>query len=349
MKAPYVEIVVNQAFLEDLYLLGEDETHTCDAEELRDDFVKFLKKLDRESTVFLTDFETEQALYQAIAENPFMEELNTYGPPDMRTGQFEAAFDGQSQLLRSGSPFKLFLLDGYEEATMTSLAHFGYFATSSAKIVHRWRPFSQERSDTTITISQHHFLREAGAAFTDWTGLKAFLHPVHSVLLFDPYIFDEKAPVAKNLKPLLLELLGQAAQTADHPVQILIISKENLDPGKAKDLEQDLCKYLKKHLGLDKVLVQIVIYDDKIYRSVNHGERHIDRWILTNNFYIKAPHGFNVFDQTSEIKRATDIEFKFVLHNRHVRHPFFLLQSVQRFVKRVNPDVTFRLFRGLES
>jgi hypothetical protein len=324
---PSFDIILNQTFLEDFFLIKDEPEKNEDLQDSKNDFWRFLRKSRRNATYY-GDFESLEAFGLAAEENPLLELLINEGPLNMAYAAHSGTLDADDPLLHSGRASKVFLFDELPETTVAAIQQGGYIWISNQELSESWLPYSQTRSDSTFIISQ----QGDGDSFTNWEQLAIFAHPLHSIIIWDPYILTEK--LEKNLKPLLKVLTSKCER--HQSIQLLIVTEKIERDGdkevKPEKIEEEIETYLKKKASI-KVEVELIPYSYSDMKEANSQERHIDRWLLTNNFLLEAGHGFNIFNEKNKIERSSKLELKFALSDKHRLQVCHLLQIAEKYVR----------------
>lgn len=347
MGKPAFSIVANQSFFDHYYLTKDEPVSDPAEEDIRHDFNRFLRQGSTYAQ-YLTDFLSHEAFTEAVLGNPVLEQIINYNP-SVLYNQFHGTISSKDSLITDKRELLMFMLEEHPEAVLTSIKQAGHPIITAKSLTEDWKPYDSGQSNSVVTISNN---PTSSQAF-QWQQLQKFQFPFHSMVLFDPYIFT--VPVEKNLKPLLKHLITSSAEIPSNP-EILIIFQKIPDPSTRDGTrnatlhtdsaqlitwQEDLEKYLRKKLGISSPKVRLVIYNNSSFSRANHGERHIDRWVITNQLYIKASHGFTIFDSSQKIGKTSDLSFHFVNHYQHAAHVQKLRISVSRYLKTLGePEMT---------
>ena len=142
--------------------------------------------------------------------------------------------------------------------------------------------------------------------------------PCNSLLIIDPYLFEEEHYIEKDLKPLLRNILPR---NLNIPFHLTILSQPlnclnwNNNTIKTKSeiksfFEGKVIEELKKELGLTYDLKYTLCHCTKTseHRNGVKGDLH-SRQVCTNNMMISSRDGFDLFGKKEECGKWAKLDF----------------------------------------
>lgn len=309
MTTPSYEIVFEKEFLTDFFFYLEEPEENDDDEDTKRDFWRFLRH-GKENVYYKSDFESEDEFYEAYRSNPIIRKV--FNGPGQRLHFNEGFFSSSLNMderIQGGLPVKFFLLKEENPEQINLAQSYGFLALHPRGISPSWTIFSDVHQRKEFTITQQTEENDPNTIFDGWHRIAEFEHPIHSILLFDPYLFSE--PIEKNLKPLLKNLLTRV--TKNSQLEIFILTQKESLPYNENSLSATIKSFLRTEIALNNLMIRVIPFGkyDGRFQQANKGEKMIDRWLITNYFIIDAGHGFNIFTQENMIKRGSYMRFSF--------------------------------------
>ena len=142
--------------------------------------------------------------------------------------------------------------------------------------------------------------------------------PCNSLLIIDPYLFDEEHYIEKDLKPLLKNILPKNLEI---PFHITILSQPlnclkwhnnsiKTESGIKLFFEKHVIEELKKELGLTYDIKYTLCHCTKTSEKRNgvKGDLH-SRQVYTNNMMVYSRDGFDLFGKKDECGKWAKFDF----------------------------------------
>lgn len=339
-----LELALDKAFVDNFHLAYKDN------EEYADDFSRyFIKNLQR--CKLISNYENIDELMKAAHNNPLLELLIERIPKL----EFRADFNDlihSKDYPESGSPIKLVLCNEDDKECAAYRNRFGIEYLTPGNLKDRWAVHYSHRPDINRKTTDDPDIPELHR-FESWDTLKAFQHPLNSIIIVDFYLLKWKMEkelhnnLDSNIIPLFEHLLKEA--TTDLPLNISIISEfQDALPLKQK---QRVGKSLEvigsaiKKITSRSIHINLIVHSKQNYPK-DFQEFH-DRLIITNYFYINCGAGFNiasrkagigVFDKPGKISRIrhnSEIQFRSILNIQNYWTAFKDLKQLYIYCKRL--------------
>jgi hypothetical protein len=300
-----LELIIDKNFLENFFILTNDSDYHRDVE-------KFLKKV--KNFTLITNYTSIEEMQSDVLrdENYLLEELISRVPTLKFIPELSQEIQ-QEAYYKDSSAFKLFFVENLDEVACTELSQkYGFSYLNTSNLQENWEAFYSEREDRAQPITQDIL---SNPRFDTWEKVKYFQHPVHSILIFDLYLFCNDPRVGlieDNLLVLFKSLLYDTSLMKPLEVTIITddrqIKPENVQiENRMKVITKELKLFFKENFSNLKVEITIIKYDKRRHTEGVEVER--DRGIYTNNFFIRPNHGINILDEQQKIYARSDIQF----------------------------------------
>lgn len=300
-----VSLIVQNEFLEDLFLLSNNNNNEIDS------FIKFIQH-ELYGYRLICDFEKIEEYIKASEENPIWEliadktssiSFNKNLKEDLKNSNFYNSIGEHNIVLTTNSKNDV-------ERLMTET---GYAFFSIDNIDSEWPKFRSCRNGLQFKITNDNII-PTDARLDCWSKLSKYSTPLNSIVIFDKFIMKDKSnqKMKDNLYPFL-ELLTKQNKTTK-PIQITIISE--FDNDCIKEKHKGVIDYLKSK-GIDNIALNIIKHHKAFYPADFEGLH--SRFVLTNYFHYKCDDSFNFFKSNGKINNDADlrINFNLVKKNQH--------------------------------
>ena len=293
-----LELALDKAFIDDFHLAYKGN------EEYADDFSRyFIKNLQRFK--LMTNFKDIDDLMHAARNNPLLELLVERIPKLEFRPDFNKWIHSK-EYPETSSPIKLVLCNDEETECSIYRNRFGIEYLTPENLKDRWavhyshRPDINRKTTDDLDIPALH-------RFESWDTLKAFQHPLNSIIIVDFYLLKWKMEqelhtnLKNNIIPLFKHLLKEA--TTELPLNISIVSEfQDALPLKQKqriNISLEVIGAEIKKITNRNIRLNLIVHSKQNYPK-DFQEFH-DRLIITNYFYINCGAGFNIASRKAGI------------------------------------------------
>lgn len=309
-----MEIVIDRHFFE-----GFKRNNPEEQQPAYDNFLIFMDNLHKDS-VLIGNYSTLEEFIDHMRENPLLERLLEtpmafFPAPNLQDEICEPAF------YERGCSLKLFFVEKPEAKCKDLERRFGYYYFSGKLLGKTWGGVFTDREIGRYFITSRKAIPD-NIKFDSWRKLKALQHPLNAIVIVDKYILvdGENQSIEANLKPLLLEIIPNKQN--ELPIEIIIIAeqgvsnnaehrrkgwyeKQEIDNLYFRSVFKELKRFLKENFPNTIIDLTIAVLDKKVKNALkNEGFEIHDRRIITNYYWIEAGKGFNLFDNSNQVKAS---------------------------------------------
>ena len=166
----------------------------------------------------------------------------------------------------------------------------GIFVTDSRNYLNDFKEIAGDSKPSSINKKKQRSF--------NWGDQFLYKPPLNSIIIIDPFLYDNKGTLKKNLFPILELLLPK--KKLDETIHITLIAKKTQKYSKEK-----IAEFLKEVKGY----IQTKISDFKLGMYITPGSMDLhSRMIITNYFYLKSDRGFFIITPSNTFK-DNDFEF----------------------------------------
>lgn len=169
------------------------------------------------------------------------------------------------------------------------------------KMPEAWDIFSNNRKTTILVGGKR-------SIFKSWEDFGLSAIPVKSLVIIDPYLFNEAAEMRTNLPKIIEGLI--CSKPTEYPVNILFIVGGDVNK------KFDPTSFISNRTGILNSIILDNFKEWKLNVSVAYikGEFLHDRFIFSNYYYMDAGRGFNLYTGQDSIntKKPNKVTIKFL-------------------------------------
>ena len=166
----------------------------------------------------------------------------------------------------------------------------GIFVTDSRNYLNDFKEIAGDSKPSSINKKKQRSF--------NWGDQFLYKPPLNSIIIIDPFLYDHKGTLKKNLFPILELLLPK--KKLDETIHITLIAKRTQKYSKEK-----IDEFLEEVKGY----IQTKISDFKLGMYITPGSMDLhSRMIITNYFYLKSDRGFVIITPSNTFK-DNDFEF----------------------------------------
>lgn len=328
---PLFEIYINRAFLEKLESLSKDQTYL--------DFVNNFMRWYSNGQVIIDGFSDIVEYQDFLVKKKLLNDI-------FNQARFENFIPllQNDQFYKTGSGFKLFLLEDVDTETLQ--AAYGFLFMELKSLSKKWGYHCTDTHREFITSNESFEGIDPQLYFKDWSQLGDSVGDSgNSLVLFDKYITQDisNQKLNDNLMPLLEHALKKSSRKACIEVLIIcqLIRAKDLDSITVDDFikiknEIESCLIQK---GISNCKVKFLLYPKAGQVSgLDQKDKEHDRYFFTNYFYVKRAAGLNIFKEKNKgFNDQSNLEIYSHLDYKRVQLKSIpSIQNIRRYVQSVN-------------